>query len=117
MIRVYVAGAYNASNVTNVLDNMRRGMQMGVKVLKAGFAPFVPWFDYQFSLLDDSITLQNYYDYSLAWLKASDAVLVLPNSEKSKGTQDEIKRARELGIPVFYSFDELCMMYSKTKTE
>lgn len=108
--RVYVAGAYSASNIISALDNMRRGMRAGLEVLLAGFAPFVPWFDYHFQLMirdEETLTVQNYYDYSMAWLEVSDAVLVLPNSENSKGTQAEIQRAKELNIPIFYSLDEL----------
>ncbi|KKL26448.1 hypothetical protein LCGC14_2395160, partial [marine sediment metagenome] len=40
------------------------------------------------------------YRYSIAWLEVSDEVWVMPNSENSKGTQVEIKRAKELNIPV-----------------
>jgi hypothetical protein len=31
----------------------------------------------------------------------------MKNSENSKGTQNEIKRAKELGIPIYYSLEEL----------
>ena len=110
MKRVYVAGAYSANNVITVLDNMRRGMRLGTEVLLAGYAPFVPWFDYQFQLMlrdGETLTVQDYYDYSMAWLEASDCVLVVPNSDNSTGTQAEIKRAEELGISVYYALDEL----------
>lgn len=101
MKRVYVAGAYSADNALGVLDNMRRGMRLALMVLKAGFAPFVPWFDYHFSLMSD-MTIEEYYNYSMAWLEASDAVIVQPvGAEQSKGTRAEIARANELGIPVF----------------
>ena len=104
MKRVYVAGSYSSNNVITVLNNMRIGMRLGTQVLLAGYAPFVPWFDYQFQLMlrdGESLTVQDYYDYSMAWLEASDCVLVVPGSEGSKGTQAEIKRAIELDIPVY----------------
>ena len=110
MKRVYVAGAYSAGNVIAVLDNMRRGMRASVEVFLAGYAPFCPWLDYQFTLMlrgDEKLTVQNYYEYSLAWLEASSVVLILPNSEHSVGTQNEIKRANDLNIPVFYSLEDL----------
>lgn len=107
MKRVYVAGAYSAPNVIGVFDNMRRGLRVSHEVLKAGFAPFAPWLDYQFALLGE-VTLEEFYRYSLAWLEASDAVLVVPEgAEQSKGTQAELARARELGIPVFWSLSTL----------
>ena len=107
MKRVYVAGAYSADNIIKVQANMRRGLALSVKVLQAGFAPFCPWLDFQFGLID-AITLQQYYDYSLAWLEASDALLVVQEGWKdSKGTLNEIKVAGDLNIPVFHDFDEM----------
>ena len=104
MKRVYVAGSYSSNNVITVLNNMRIGMRLGTQVLLVGYAPFVPWFDYQFQLMlrdGESLMVQDYYDYSMAWLEASHCMLVVPNSEGSKGTQAEIKRAIELDIPVY----------------
>ena len=110
MKRVYVAGAYNAGDVISVLDNMRRGMRVSTEVMLAGFAPFCPWLDYHYQLMlrdGETLTVQQYYDYSMAWLEASDFVLVLPNSEHSKGVKAELARAKELGIPVFQTVEEL----------
>lgn len=108
-MRVYVAGAYSADNVLSVLDNIRNGMRAGTELFLMGFSPFVPWFDFHFQLMlreGETLTVQDYYRYSMEWLDVSGAVLVLPNSENSKGTQAEIKRAGELGIPVFYSLED-----------
>ncbi len=108
--RVYVAGAYSADNVIAVLDNMRRGMRKSTEVFLAGYSPFSPWLDYQFQLMlrdGEKLTVPDYYRYSMAWLEVADAVLVLPNSEQSKGTQAEIARAKELNIPIFYNLEEL----------
>ena len=49
----------------------------------------------------------DYYKYGIAWLDVSNAVLVVPGSENSKGTQKEIERAKELRIPVFYNLKDL----------
>ena len=78
--RVYVAGAYSADNVIEVLQNMRVGMKAAKDVLLAGFAPFAPWFDHYFSLMLDegeSLTVGQYYQYSLAWLEASDCMVIV----------------------------------------
>lgn len=110
MRRVYVAGAYSADNVITVLNNMREGMRLSTEVLLAGFAPFSPWLDYHFNLMlrpGESLSVHDYYEYSLAWLEASEAMILVPGWENSKGTQNEIKRAHELGIPVFDNLDEL----------
>lgn len=110
MKRVYVAGPYSADNVLDVLGNLQRGIRMSVRVMLAGYAPFCPWLDFLFCLLlreGESLSVPQFYAYSLAWLEVSDAVLVLPKFEKSKGTLAEIARAEELGIPVYCSLEEL----------
>jgi len=102
--RIYVAGPYNANNVIGVLNNIHDGMKVCVQVLKDGNAPFCPWLDYQFHFFDKTLTIDDYYRYSMAWLEVSDEIWVLStyNGSKSKGTKAEIERAMDLGIPVRY---------------
>ena len=111
MLRVYVAGAYSASNTIAVFNNMRRGMRAATEILLAGFAPFTPWLDYHYQLQlrdGESLNVTNYYEYSLAWLDVSDIVFVLDGWEHSQGTIAEIQRAKELHIPIIYgSMDDL----------
>ena len=99
--RVYVAGSYNADNIIKALDNIKRGTYVCVRLLKKGYVPFCPWLDYNFHWFGD-LTIDDYYRYSMGWLEVSDCIYVLKHSEKSNGTQAEIKRAKELGIPVLY---------------
>ena len=109
MLRVYVAGAYSADYVVDVLGNMRRGIELSCDVLDHGMAPFCPWLDFQFGL-NREFDLENYYEYSIAWLKASDAVLVVKEGwDKSKGTRRELDLARANGIPVFHGLMELIL--------
>jgi len=106
-LRVFISGAYSAQNVIDVQANMRRGLRLCLDVLKAGHAPWGPWLDFTYGLLG-SVTLEEYYDLSLAWLEAADAVLVQPVGEStSVGTKLEVARARALGIPVFWSLENL----------
>lgn len=110
MKKIYIAGPYSASNVIDVLGNMRRGMRLATKVFKAGFAPFCPHLDFHYSLMvreGEDFTVCEYYDYSMAWLEVSDAVLLLPGWRESKGTMKEVDRAYELKIPVFGHFNAL----------
>lgn len=110
MRRIYVAGAYSSDNVIGLLDNIRKGQRWGAEVFLRGYAPFCPWNDLHFQLqLPDGakLTVQDYYDYSMAFLEASEAVFVTPGWEGSKGTIAEIARAEELGIPVVYNIDDL----------
>jgi len=110
MKRVYVAGAYSADNVLAVLDNMRRGIRLGTECLLVDFALFVPWLDHHLLLIlreGESLSVEDFYRYTLKWLEVADAVLVVPGYENSKCTLAEIARAEELDIPVFYHFDGL----------
>jgi len=105
MKRIYIAGAYSGNNVIEILDNIRKGIRAGTEIFLKGYAPFVPWFDFHFQLMlrnNESPSIEDYYRYSLAWLEVSDALYVLKDSENSKGTQNEIKIAQELNIPIFY---------------
>lgn len=113
-LRVYVAGPYSADNVLDVLHNIRRGIRASTQIFTLGFAPFSPWLDYHFLLqVTESeakeVTVKDFYQYSLAWLAVSDALYVLPDSEESHGTQEEIKYAESLGIPVFRDVRQLCL--------
>jgi len=107
MKRIYVAGSYSADNVMDVLHNIGDGIKVSAQLLELNFAPFCPWLDYQFALMNERITKQQFYDYSMKWLESADAIVVLPNYEQSFGTQNEIRRASELGIPVFYNIGDL----------
>ena len=114
MKRVYVAGAYSDDNILGVLKNMQKGMRTGTEVALCGFAPFVPWLDYQFQLMlrpeeNENLTMDFYYNYSLAFLEVCDYVLVVPGFENSKGTLGEITKAKQLNIPVYYSIDDLVL--------
>jgi hypothetical protein len=82
---------------------------MGMDVLLAGYAPFIPWFDFLLKFLGrgEEIETKHFQAFSMEWLKASDVLLVLPGWEHSSGTLAEIETAKELGIPVVYSLEEL----------
>jgi len=102
MHRLYVAGAYSADNVLDVLSNMRRGIALTLEAIRAGYAPFCPWLDFQYGLIAD-LPLESYYALGMAWLECADAVLVVPEgAATSSGTQAELRRARELGVPIVY---------------
>ena len=110
MKRIYIAGAYSANNVITALDNMRKGMRLATKVFLIGHAPFCPWLDFHFQLMlreGETITVEDYYKYSIAWLKVSDAMLLVPGWQVSKGTKAEMEIADKMGIPIYYDIEEL----------
>jgi len=110
MKRVYVAGPYSADDISDVFENIRKGMRMGVEVFLAGYSPYVPWHDFHHNLMlrdGESLSVDDYYEMSMAWLVVSDAMLVLPGWQKSKGTIAEMTKATELLIPIYFSLADL----------
>ena len=108
--RIYTAGAMSDPNCLQFLENLRRGIRVSAELVLLGFHPFSPFIDFQFFLAlrnDEEITMEMIQAYSMAWLEVSQVVLVLPGYEKSQGTLAEIDKAIELGIPIYYSMEEL----------
>lgn len=110
-MRVYVAGLYSRNrkgqmaNVIEVLDNMRVGIKACLKILRNGDQPFCPWLDYLFFLMlegDQKITEKQIKDYSMAWLRACKAMVVLSDWQQSPGTLDEMTEAIKLEIPIYH---------------
>ena len=109
-MRVYIAGAMSSKNPITFLDNLRKGMRLSTRVLLVGHAVFSPFIDFQLFFMtqeDEEITVTQVKAASMAWLKVSEAVLLVPGWENSQGTKDEIAEAERLGIPVYDSLAEL----------
>jgi len=120
MKRIYVAGNYSRNkdgsiaDVIGVQQNIRAGLITSLKLLRLGFAPFCPWLDFQYGLLDDEpLSKEIYYTYSIAWLEVSDAMLVISGVGLNSGVDTEIKRAIELNIPIYHSIDEMLLSESE----
>lgn len=110
MKRIYVAGAISSSDPIQFLENLRRGMRVSTEVLLAGYAVFSPFIDYSFffQLRDgERIPIDIIQSQSMSWLEVSDAMLLVSGWENSRGTQKELARAREIGIPVYESIESL----------
>lgn len=110
MKRIYVGGAYSASDVITVLDNMRNGMRLATEVFLAGYAPFCPFLDFHYTLMcreGERLSVEDYYDYSITWLEVCHAMILVPGWHDSTGTNKEIQRASTLSIPVFHELEEL----------
>lgn len=108
MKRIYVAGPYSADNVLDVLKNIGRGQRACAKLFSLGYAPFCPWHDksYVIDRPGDEFTVKQFYEFSMAWLRVSDAVVLIDGWENSKGTLAEIEVAKKLGIPIYGSLKE-----------
>jgi hypothetical protein len=99
MRRVYVAGKLN-DNATGYIRNCHRMIKYADIIRRLGFSVYVPCLDFLSGIVLGDYEYHDYFDNNMPWLEVSDYLFVCPNSEQSKGTQAEIYRAKELGIPV-----------------
>ena len=109
MKRVYVAGAISSDDPVKMLGNIKKGLCMSAYLIAKGYFVFSPFLDFQLFLgaYGEEITKKQIQANSMAWLEVSDSVLVLAGWKESTGTKREIKRARELGIPVYYDREKM----------
>lgn len=106
--RIYLAGIISRNidggkaNALEFLENIRLGQKASLDLIKAGYAVFCPFQDYQYALLEDAqLTGEQYKANSMAWLEVSDALVFISGLGMSGGVDAEIKRAKELGILVY----------------
>lgn len=98
---IYVSGPYSKGDTA---ENIRNACLAGNEILKRGFTPFVPHLIHLWHLITPK-PYQDWLDIDLALISRMDAVLRIPG--ESKGADNEVALALRLGIPVFYSLDEI----------
>jgi len=111
--RVYIAGALSSKEnenrnpskvVTDYIQNVSRMCQRASEVRRLGYYPFVPGLDFLLGVVNGNWEEEDYRGIGMAFLEVCDAVLV---TSDSWGVQQEISRAKELGIPVYYDIGDL----------
>lgn len=117
-LRVYIAGPISKGDL---LHNVNQATEAFITLAKAGLAPLCPhWSVYskpaERSYLRDVFCIAtaagnaemshaDWLGIDLEWVRQSDAVLRLPG--ESSGADQEVAEAKECGIPVFQSVEEL----------
>lgn len=105
-MRLYIAGAMSSPNPVTFLENLRDGQRLSTRALLAGHAVFSPFIDFQLFFQtreDEEITADMIKNSSMAWLRVSEAVLLVDGWKHSIGTKAELAEARRLGIPIYES--------------
>jgi len=101
---IYIASPYTGKSPDDHLPNVERSMDAAERLVKLGYLPFLPLL---YHYWDERYP--HSYDFwvytSEQWIRKCDAVLRLAGT--SKGADSEVACAKRLGIPVFYSIEEL----------
>jgi len=102
---VYVAGPYRGSGEWEVLQNIRRAETLALAVWQAGAACICPHKNTALfgGAADDSVWLEG----DLEMMRRCDAVLCTDDWQRSAGAREEVRVAKEMGLPVFHSLVDL----------
>lgn len=107
--KIYVAGPYTNGDVE---ENVGKAMQIGSKLIKAGFNPYVPHL-YHFLHRKYPEGYTTWIDLDTEWLKSCDGLVRIPG--RSPGADAEEDYAFNHGIPVFRTVSEVKKYFKRKK--
>ena len=93
--KVYVAGPMSNGDTG---QHIRNAIELASWIYERGAIPYIPHLTHFWHMIR-SHTYEEWLDMDMEWLEICDALICLPGL--SPGTDREIARARDLGIPVF----------------
>lgn len=110
---IYIAGKYSGENYKETDENIRIAVRAALGVIefkwRFGWFPITPHLNSKhferFEFKD--IHKLYFYDGTMALLRKCDAVLAISNWKGSAGAMAEIQEADRLGIPVYFSINEI----------
>ena len=102
MKKVFISSPYT---IGDVALNVRIQLDVSDKLLSLGYIPYTPLLSH-FQHMVNPRSYEDWLKLDFEWLKVCDCVLKLLG--ESKGADKETELAKQLGIPVFYSIQELC---------
>lgn len=103
---MYVAGAYTAPTDIEVERNVKTARDYALKVCKMGFSVICPHMNTK-GYERDGMTYEEVMENDFEQITRCDGMFMVPGWENSKGSLRERKLAMDLGLPIFYSFEEL----------
>ncbi len=98
---IYIAAPYTKPDP---VINTGSAIEIGEEITKLGCVPYIPHLNLLWHLLHPHPE-DFWYKMDLQILQRCDAIYRIRGS--SKGADEEVKLAKELFIPIFYSLDEL----------
>jgi len=101
MKTIYIASPYTKGDVG---ENVSVQIQAIHKIIDIGGCPIAPLLMH-YAHIYKQRPHQDWMEIDLCMISKSDILLRLPG--ESEGADIEVNRARQLGIPVYFSFDDL----------
>lgn len=96
---VYIAGPFRGADSWEVEQNIRRAEALALEIWRLGFAVICPHANTRFfqGAAPDNVWL----DGDLEILRRCDALVTTHDWSRSSGARDEVREAKDRGIPVF----------------
>ena len=102
---IYIAGKFTAPNSWQRAQNIRAAEIVGFAVAQAGAMPLIPHANT--AHFDGTCSPEFWYEGTLELLRRSDAVMLVPEWEDSRGVKPELEEARTRKMPIFMRIDQL----------
>ncbi|RLG10700.1 hypothetical protein DRN69_08685 [Candidatus Pacearchaeota archaeon] len=110
-MKIYVAGPLSGNNAVDYINNMKRMLDISLKIYKKGHLPYVPCLDFLMGLRSrKNWKHEQYYNFNLGWIEVCDAFYYIGSS---RGADIELEHAKKLGLKIFYRLDEIKDIRSK----
>lgn len=106
---MYIASPYT---IGDPAVNVKAQIDVADELISLGFVPFVPLY-FHFQHMIHHRPYSDWIDLGLEWVSSCDCLLRLPGN--SNGADGEVKYAKLLEKPVFYSVKELTEFYNLTR--
>lgn len=110
-LKIFISGPLtNAgqADIDTMINNMDNAVKAGIECIKKGHYPFIPHLSLYTNEIAHNqgleIPWQTWMDIDHAFLRGCDAVLYLGSS---KGADIELLRAKDYGLRIFYSLNEV----------
>lgn len=100
-MRIYIAGPISADTHDKMAWNVFKAIYIAKDIIKKGHFPFIP---HLFWFLGLDRSWQWWIDFDDVWLRQCDALFYMG---PSPGADIELARAKERGLKIIYSLDEL----------
>ena len=104
---VYISGPMTAKDGRTVEQNVADGVAAYLDCIRRGIPAFSPHLCGGFPSAWSAVPWETWLDYDYAVIDRCTHVLMMPRWETSAGAVEECRYARERGVPVVFSVDEL----------